>query len=306
VRRQKEEGTRQKTAANRFRVGELREAVKPFRLHFFTSLRSTNDHAAVMRRRGELFAPAVVVAARQAAGRGRGTNTWFSAAGSLTVTFVVPTHSGLSPHHVPLAAGLAVRNAAAEIAGDEGIGLKWPNDLYFGGGKLAGLLCERLDNIDLVGVGLNVNVPRGAVPRELRGKIVFLQQIMTRASDVIPSAARDPGKGSVSRGPDIPRVAKAPPGMTAGAGPSDLTSVLGVVARHVYQTVVRHSDTPFPLLLREYDRHHVLVGRRVRVVSGGEAALVGKCEGLDDVGRLLVRPKGGRVSRVIAGHVELA
>jgi BirA family biotin operon repressor/biotin-[acetyl-CoA-carboxylase] ligase len=271
VRRKKEEGRRQKTPANRFRVGELREAVKPFRLHFFTSLRSTNDHAAVMRRRGDLFAPAVVVAARQTAGRGRGTNTWFSAGGSLTVTFVVPTNTGLSPHHVPLAAGLAVRNAAAEITRDEGIGLKWPNDLYFGGRKLAGLLCERLDNVDLVGVGLNVNVPRrAAVPRELAGRIVFLEEI------------------------------------AKGGGAVDLTHVLGVVARYVYQTVVRHSETPFPLLLREYDRHHVLVGRRVRVVSGGEPAIVGKCEGLDDVGRLLVRPKGARVCRAIAGHVEFA
>jgi BirA family biotin operon repressor/biotin-[acetyl-CoA-carboxylase] ligase len=256
--------------ANQFRVAELRGLVKPFRLHFFTSLRSTNDHAGLMRRRGDLYAPAIVLAARQTAGRGRGTNTWFSAAGSLTVTFVLPVNEMLVPHHVPLAAGLAVRDAAAEAAGVEGIGLKWPNDLYYGERKLAGLLCERVDNVDLIGVGVNVNVPlRSAVPRGLKDRIVFLEEVV------------------------------------GGAHPTvDLTTVLATVARHMYLGLVRRSETPFPVLLREYDRHHVLVGRGVSVVSGDGPALMGTCEGLDDVGRLLVR-EGGRVHRVIAGHVEL-
>ncbi len=64
----------------------------------------------------------------------------------------------LEPHQLPLLAGLAVRNAAAELSGDDGIDLKWPNDLLYGGKKLGGLLCERIHKADLIGLGLNVNL----------------------------------------------------------------------------------------------------------------------------------------------------
>ncbi|MEA2736622.1 MAG: BirA family transcriptional regulator, partial [Humisphaera sp.] len=113
---------------NSFHLDHLRRGIKPFKLHWFPRLRSTNDHAAELRRRGELYAPAIVLAGRQIAGRGRGSNSWWSAGGSITVTFVFPVEEHLSPHQVPLLAGLAVRDAAAELLGDEKVSLKWPND----------------------------------------------------------------------------------------------------------------------------------------------------------------------------------
>jgi BirA family biotin operon repressor/biotin-[acetyl-CoA-carboxylase] ligase len=221
-----------------------------------------------MRRRGDLYAPAIVLAARQTAGRGRGSNSWFSAAGSLTVTFVLPLSETLPPHQVPLAAGLAVRDAAAEVFGDHGIGLKWPNDLYFGRRKLAGLLCERVENVDLIGVGVNVNRPTGVtVPKGLKHRIAFLQDVVGKAH------------------------------------PTDLTALLAKIARHIHVRLV-HSGTSAGELLGEYDRHHILVGEDVRVSSGDAPAVEGTCEGLDQMGRLLVR-EGALLHRVIAGHVEL-
>jgi BirA family biotin operon repressor/biotin-[acetyl-CoA-carboxylase] ligase len=266
-------------APNAFNLRRLREGVKPFRLHFFPRLRSTNDHAAVLRKRGDLFAPAVVLAARQTAGRGRGANTWYSApAGSITVTFVLPVNATLAPHHLPLAAGLAVRNAAAEISRNDQIQLKWPNDLVYQSAignpqspirKLAGLLCERLDNVDLIGIGLNVNRPPPPLPKNLRDRIIYLQQLQPKPTP-----------------------------------PFDLTTVLITLARHLHTTLIRRSETPFPALLREYDAHHALIGRRVTVISPNEAPVSGKCFGLDDTGRLLLRNRA-RVHRIIAGHVEL-
>ncbi|HXE54290.1 MAG TPA: hypothetical protein VN541_14800, partial [Tepidisphaeraceae bacterium] len=127
------------SGADSFNIRLLREQLKPFRLHWYPRLRSTNDHAALLRRRGDLFAPAVVLTGHQTAGRGRGGNTWWSRAGSLTVTFVLAADDRVQPHQLPLVAGLAVRNAAAELARDPGIQLKWPNDLLYRGRKLAGL-----------------------------------------------------------------------------------------------------------------------------------------------------------------------
>ncbi|HEY4260983.1 MAG TPA: biotin--[acetyl-CoA-carboxylase] ligase, partial [Schlesneria sp.] len=161
--------------SNSFQLEVLRRRIKPFRLHYFTRLRSSNDHAAALRKRGKLFAPSIVLTSHQLAGRGRGSNSWWSGAGSLTVTFVLPVQEHRLPHQIPLIAGLAVRNAVAAHSGIEDIQLKWPNDLLHHGKKLAGLLCERLDHVDLIGLGLNVNVAMRDVPRSLHDRVTSLQ-----------------------------------------------------------------------------------------------------------------------------------
>jgi BirA family transcriptional regulator, biotin operon repressor / biotin---[acetyl-CoA-carboxylase] ligase len=251
----------------RYPIAELRPLLRPFRLHWFPRLRSTNDHAAMLRRRGELFAPAIVLTGHQLAGRGRGSNTWWSGPGCLTVTFAIAVNDAIAPHQVPLLAGLAVRNAAAELSGGAGIQLKWPNDLLFEDRKLAGLLCERLDRVDLIGLGLNVNISRSESPRGLRDSITSLSQIVQR--------------------------------------PLDQAAVLATVARHLRQHLSRNGERPFAQALAEYNRHHALVDRRIAVTGiPGEPRIIGVCRGLDSTGRLLVRESGG-TQQIIAGHVEL-
>src|SRR5579864_1045054 len=115
------------SVADSFDWARLRQRIKPFRLYWFPRLRSTNNHAAALRKNGTLFAPAVVLTGHQTAGRGRGSNTWWSKRGSLTATFVLAADDHVEPHQLPLVAGLAVRNAAAELTRDNSIQLKWPN-----------------------------------------------------------------------------------------------------------------------------------------------------------------------------------
>jgi BirA family biotin operon repressor/biotin-[acetyl-CoA-carboxylase] ligase len=250
-----------------FDLSRLRGELKPFRLYWFPRLSSTNDHAAAMRKRGELFAPAVVLTGRQIAGRGRGANAWWSAAGVLTVTFAMPIENHLAPYQIPLAAGLAVRNAAAELSGHDSIALKWPNDVLHEGRKLAGLLCERVHHVDLIGVGLNVNVEVSDAPAALRHRITSLSAI--------------------------------------GGHSIGMTDALLAVARHLHRSLALRREHPFPAVLKEYDRHHALVGRQVRVIgSADEAAVAGICQGLDDLGRLVLRD-GATTHRLIAGHVEM-
>jgi BirA family biotin operon repressor/biotin-[acetyl-CoA-carboxylase] ligase len=253
--------------ANAFNLARLRRDLRPFKLHWFPRLRSTNDHAAELRRRGVLFAPAVVLTGRQIAGRGRGSNAWWSAAGSITVTFVFPVEEHLSPHQVPLLAGLAVRDAAAELLGDEKVALKWPNDVLCDGRKLAGLLCERVSKADLIGVGLNVNNDPRSAPPALRKQITSLSAVARR---------------------EIP-----------------LNDALVALASHLHRAMSRRGERLFVETLNRYDRHHALVGRKVSVVEAGSGTLVsGKCAGLDSSGRLVLRD--GKITRtVIAGQVRM-
>jgi BirA family biotin operon repressor/biotin-[acetyl-CoA-carboxylase] ligase len=193
-------------------------------------------------------------------------HSWWSGRGSITVTFVLPAGDDVQPHQLPLVAGLAVRNAAAELTGHDGIQLKWPNDLLYDGRKLAGLLCERVEKADLVGLGLNVNVDATKVPSPLRDRVTSLSMI--------------------------------------GGKPIDMTTALATVASHLHHMLARRAEQPFSAVLREYDRHHALVGRTVSVVDGAEAkAVSGRCEGLDEMGRLLLRSRT-QVHRVISGQVQ--
>lgn len=250
---------------NQFHLQRLRAGIKPFRLHFFSSCKSTNDLAATMRKEQKLFAPAVVLCGRQIAGRGRGSNTWWSGAGGLTVTIALPIDSARQPHQLPLIAGLATRDAVAKITGNEKIQLKWPNDLIFDGRKLAGLLCERVHNIDLVGLGVNVNHEPG-VPAGLKKQIIFLSEFFGR--------------------------------------PIDKSAVLIEIVSHLHRMLRGLDENPFQALLREYDSHHVLNGREVSVDPGnGSPLLQGRCDGIDSIGRLLVISRG-QTHRVLAGHVN--
>jgi BirA family biotin operon repressor/biotin-[acetyl-CoA-carboxylase] ligase len=146
------------------------------------------------------------------------------------------------------------------------IQLKWPNDLLCDGKKLAGLLCERAHKADLVGLGLNVDF-ESSPPPSLRNRVVSLSQItQTRL---------------------------------------DKTDVLIAIAGQFKTMLLRRGEHPFGQILREYDRHHALIGRRVSINgSPDEPAITGTCTGLDSMGRLLVRNRT-RIHRVIAGQVEL-
>jgi BirA family biotin operon repressor/biotin-[acetyl-CoA-carboxylase] ligase len=254
-------------SATSFDLTRLRQGLKPFKLYWFPRLRSTNDHAAELRRRGVLFAPAVVLTGRQIAGRGRGNNRWFSAGGSITVTLVFPVEEHLSPHQIPLVAGLAVRDAAAEISGDDSISLKWPNDVLHDGRKLAGLLCERVNKADLVGVGVNVNLNPREAPRPLRDQITSIAAI--------------------------------------AGNPIDMTDALIAIARRLHAAMSRRGERLFIETLQRYDAHHALIGRKVSVVEAGSSQLVsGRCAGLDSHGRLILR-NGRKSHPVIAGQVRM-
>lgn len=139
------------------------EAVVPFLPGFsvevLPEVDSTNSELMRRARVGQLD-PVLLVAERQTAGRGRLGRDWQSdAVGSLTFSIGLPLvpaeWSGLS-----LAVGLAV---AESLHPD--IGLKWPNDLWWNGRKLAGILIETASagaqRYAVVGVGINI-APRAA------------------------------------------------------------------------------------------------------------------------------------------------
>lgn len=130
-------------------------------------LRSTASSNALAREILDLYfseeqeLPAtVLVAEAQPGAKGRGGKAWKAAAGrGLYLTIVRPAAEGEPLSVVPIAVARWLRD---EIEGATRVkaGLKWPNDLYVGRRKLAGVLSEARtqgdDTYVAVGIGLNV------------------------------------------------------------------------------------------------------------------------------------------------------
>ncbi len=134
---------------------------------------STNDDA-------KLAGPFEVIAAReQLAGRGRIGHAWHAAPGeSLAFSAVLPApEDPLHASSLPLVAGLAV----CEALGGE-CRIKWPNDIFHGGRKLGGILCERTGDNIVAGIGINVN--ETAFPAEIAARATSLKLATGRKQDI--------------------------------------------------------------------------------------------------------------------------
>lgn len=107
----------------------------------------------------------VVIAEAQTAGRGRRGKTWVSPFGaSLYMSMCWRFQGGYQQiGGLSLFVGYCIAQALRGL-GVDGIGLKWPNDLYRHRKKLGGILVEVEGQIGtevscIIGVGINVNLP---------------------------------------------------------------------------------------------------------------------------------------------------
>jgi BirA family transcriptional regulator, biotin operon repressor / biotin---[acetyl-CoA-carboxylase] ligase len=150
-------------------------------LEAHASIGSTNDRARAL-----LDEPAgegrAVLAEEQTAGRGRRGRSWVSPPGRNLMLSVAlrPRIRAAEAWQLAMAAALAVRTACAAFSP---VDLKWPNDLVAGdGAKVGGLLLETTIDGDrvtaaVIGIGINVNWPRSAMPAELAAGATSLSEL---------------------------------------------------------------------------------------------------------------------------------
>jgi BirA family transcriptional regulator, biotin operon repressor / biotin---[acetyl-CoA-carboxylase] ligase len=123
---------------------EPRATAAGVRLVAHEVLGSTNAEALNLARRGER-GPLWVTADRQSAGRGRRGRAWVSEPGNLYASLLLsaPAPAGHRPE-MSFVAALAVHDAIAAIAAhvEPLLAIKWPNDLLLAGKKFAGILLE--------------------------------------------------------------------------------------------------------------------------------------------------------------------
>lgn len=213
----------------------------------------------------------------QTAGRGRLGRVWTAPPRSGVAVSVLLRPADLAPpvpaaqwSWLPLLAGLAVVGAVRDVAGLPAT-VKWPNDVLVEDRKLAGILTEASGSgpgsAVVVGVGLNTSLTEPELPVPTATSLVLEGAATTDRDTVLRALLR-------SLATEVARWADA-------AG-DPVTSGLAARVREACSTL----------------------GRGVRVELPGGDVLTGEAEGVDDSGRLLVRPGGaGDVVAVAAGDV---
>jgi BirA family biotin operon repressor/biotin-[acetyl-CoA-carboxylase] ligase len=158
-------------------------------------LDSTNTFAAAVQATAEEL-PWVIGATRQSQGRGRGSHAWWSKSGSLTFSLLAePEAWNIPPARWPLLSlvvGLSVCEALESFAPSAELSVKWPNDVYADGRKIAGILIEsnshRPEQL-VIGIGVNVNNSLSQAPAplntsatalcDLQGTMFSLTEVLT-------------------------------------------------------------------------------------------------------------------------------
>ncbi len=233
-------------------------------LLYCTVTTSTQDLA---RREAEAGAPhgMAVLDDEQTAGRGRLGRTWHSPPGqNIYLTLILRPEAPVGPK-VAMLVPLAVAQAVEELFPLR-VGIKWPNDVWIGQRKLAGMLVESEIRgtetlYSLVGIGLNVNMDVEAVPE---------------LADIATSLRRE-----LSR--EVPR-----------------EEVLASLLNHLEALY----EAPAEEVWRRWRERLITLGRAV-VVRAGHQVTEGVAEDVDREGRLLLRCPDGALVAIEAGDVTL-
>ncbi len=243
---------------------------------------STNTRA---RELAEAGAPGgtIVTADEQTAGRGRQGRIWSAPAGKALLYSALLRPLGDRPL-LPLAVALAVCEAAEELVPASTCQIKWPNDVWIEGRKLAGILIETRTQDDwaVIGVGLNLTIAPDEFPADLRSPATSL-------------ADGTGGQGGSRR--SLPAVAPAGPPLTPR------TAALAL-SRYLDRWIAAESVQ----VLTAYRERDALLNRAISWSDGPDLEQVsgsGVAAGVDDRGGLVVTLAGGGSTVLFAGEVHL-
>lgn len=175
------------------------------KLEVFNQIDSTNDY--ILRSLSRIEPGFICLAEGQAKGRGRRGKGWFS---PLTKNIAFSYYQVLDvsiqqAQSLSLVVGIAVVKAIESLIGTtEGLGIKWPNDIWYHGAKLCGILVETHNMPDtqksgiIIGIGLNTHhiaLEHSQVKvtsiEEITGKIVSRNQMIAAIiNELVPRLER--------------------------------------------------------------------------------------------------------------------
>ena len=239
-------------------------------IYHFLKTDSTNIQARSLAADGA-HEGTLLVAEYQEKGKGRLDRQWQSPSGkNLLFSLILrPDWPPQQAFYGTVLASVSLCRTIKEVAGIE-VGIKWPNDLYRGGKKLAGILTEFATDPDrieylIVGIGINCNWAPPNPPPEGQPATSLLQET----------------------GHKISRLRL-------------LTSFLNE-AEILYE---KAGNEGVGWLKEEWNRYSLVNNRQVTITSNQDT-WTGIGQGIDDFGALILRLDNGQQEKFLAGDVKL-
>jgi len=240
------------------------------RVYHVPVLGSTNSRAKELAKRGEAEGT-LVIAEKQTEGRGRLGRQWHSPAG-VNLLFSVLFRPPLSIDRVFSLTMLVAASLVDAIHAMSGLNalIKWPNDIYCRGKKMAGVLTEfstegRAIEYVVVGTGLNVNWDLCDQPELQHSATSLINEL----------------------GYPVSRVAL-------------LSCFLELLEKN-YRLILMGKDA---FVRDQWNRFSMVIGRDVLIDPEGEKKKA-TVTGIDRNGALLIEEEGGRASSLVCGDVQV-
>ena len=235
---------------------------------------STNSEAERLLASGEKT-PFVVITQKQEAGRGRMGRKWHSPKnGNLYLSIALrPNVELVKLRNFTLWQGVSIGKFLKQYTGIDSIMVKWPNDLVSGTKKMGGMLTEASIDCDQVrslvfGIGLNINSSSSNFPKDIRDHSTSLKDLSGMSWRIHEIASK----------------------------------IIKICIESSEECLSGKADEK---LLKEWMHMDFLKGRKVTVQNGKETYM-GKADGIDITGGLIIKLRNGRRRIAHAGEVTLA
>ena len=131
-------------------------------IFYFKNIHSTNKF---LKELPQKFHGAVCISESQTEGRGRLGREFLSRKGGLYMSVLYKAQKDFDAGVITSLAAVAVSRSIDQIYRVQ-TGIKWVNDIHLENKKICGILCEKID--DFVVVGIGVNVQGKAFPEDLK------------------------------------------------------------------------------------------------------------------------------------------
>jgi BirA family biotin operon repressor/biotin-[acetyl-CoA-carboxylase] ligase len=209
----------------------------------------------------------VIIAEEQTGGIGRMGRAWVSPSGGIWITVVLKPNVPIDHIFMITMAGSIAIARAIRKEFDLGALIKWPNDIFIGNKKVAGLLLELSADADavhycLLSIGIDVNVP--------------LNQFS-------PALQKDITSISAEVGHEV-----------------DRASFLARILKEFESRYLLIESGEYEPIIREWKSLSCTLENRVQIRTL-KNSFEGEAIDIDEFGALIIRKDNGKLERVISG-----